>query len=162
MDENKDFDLDSIMDKLSFHLEDAIEIAVADHIESAVASAIEDTLPNALEGNYSMAKHEFGVMEAPPIIGTRYDEYEPEKYNCISVDDIYLENILDLFESIDTFCHTTSIKSKGLMYTGITLIPPLSAKEFANRLTKTDGLIELKELFEKAYRKNKFVIHYGL
>ena len=109
-----------------------------------------------------MAKHEFGIMETPPSAKTRYDDYEPEKYNCISVDDIYLENILDLFESIDTFCHTTDIKAKGLIYTGVTLIPPLSAKEFANKLTKIHELIELKVLFEKAYRENKFVIHYGL
>ena len=49
MEENKNFDLDSIIDELSSHLEDMIENAVADHVESAVASAIEDTLPNALE-----------------------------------------------------------------------------------------------------------------
>ena len=49
MEENKNFDLDSIMDELSSHLEDMIENAVADHIESAVSSAIEDTLPNVLE-----------------------------------------------------------------------------------------------------------------
>ena len=49
MEENKNFDLDSIMDELSSHLEDMIENAVADHVESAVASAIEDTLPNALK-----------------------------------------------------------------------------------------------------------------
>ena len=49
MEENKNFDLDSIIHELSANLEDMIENAVADHIESAVASAIEDTLPNALE-----------------------------------------------------------------------------------------------------------------
>ena len=58
MEENKNFDLDSIMDELSSHLEDMIENAVADHVESAVASAIEDTLPNALEDILSDALNE--------------------------------------------------------------------------------------------------------
>lgn len=109
-----------------------------------------------------MAKHEFGIMDFEPLKGIRYDEYEPEKYNCISVYDIYLENILDLFFDIDTFCHTVDIPSKGLIYTGITLIPPLSSKKFADKLTNFDGLDELASLFKKAHRENKFVIHYGL
>ena len=59
MEENKNFDLDSIMDELSSHLDDMIENAVADHIESAVSSAIEDTLlPNALEDILSDALNE--------------------------------------------------------------------------------------------------------
>lgn len=31
-----------------------------------------------------MAKHEFGLMDNTPQRGKRYDEYEPQKYNCIS------------------------------------------------------------------------------
>ena len=34
-----------------------------------------------------MAKHEFGIMMDAPQPGKRYDEYEPWKYDCISVDD---------------------------------------------------------------------------
>ena len=30
-------------------------------------------------------------MQNPPEQGIRYDEYEPQKYNCISVDDDYVE-----------------------------------------------------------------------
>lgn len=109
-----------------------------------------------------MAKHEFGIMEMAPIKNIRYDEYEPNKYNCITVDDIHLENILDLFCDIDTFCHTIDIASKGLIYTGVTLIPPLSSKEFAKRIEGFKELEELKRLFEKAHGENKFIIHYGL
>lgn len=36
-----------------------------------------------------MAKHEFGIMMDAPQQGTRYDEYEPWKYTCISVDDAH-------------------------------------------------------------------------
>ena len=40
-----------------------------------------------------MSKHEFGIMESAPISGQRYDKYEPKKYNCISIDDYYIEGI---------------------------------------------------------------------
>ena len=33
-----------------------------------------------------MAKHEFGIMMNTPRQSERYDEYEPWKYECISVD----------------------------------------------------------------------------
>ena len=32
-----------------------------------------------------MAKHEFGIMMNTPRQSERYDEYEPWKYECISV-----------------------------------------------------------------------------
>ena len=41
-----------------------------------------------------MAKHEFGIMIDAPQPGKRYDEYEPWKYACISVDDDYLEGVV--------------------------------------------------------------------
>ena len=42
-----------------------------------------------------MAKHEFGIMMDAPQQGKRYDEYEPWKYTCISVDDAYLEGVVE-------------------------------------------------------------------
>ena len=39
-----------------------------------------------------MAKHEFGIMMEAPQQSKRYDEYEPGKYACISVDDKDLED----------------------------------------------------------------------
>ena len=36
-----------------------------------------------LKRRWIMAKHEFGVMQNEPEHGKWYDEYEPEKYNCI-------------------------------------------------------------------------------
>ena len=42
-----------------------------------------------------MAKHEFGIMMDAPQPGKRYDEYEPWKYDCISVDDDYVEGIAE-------------------------------------------------------------------
>lgn len=60
-----------------------------------------------------MAKHEFGIMMDAPQQGKRYDEYEPWKYACISVDDAYLEGVVERLTSIDFYWHTLSVKGKG-------------------------------------------------
>lgn len=44
-----------------------------------------------------MAKHEFGIMIDELKSGEDYIEYIPEKYNCTSVDDIFIEPIVDCF-----------------------------------------------------------------
>ena len=37
-----------------------------------------------------MLKHEFGMMMADPRPGQIFEEYEPEQYDCIAVDDEYV------------------------------------------------------------------------
>ena len=66
-----------------------------------------------------MAKHEFGIMQNVPKKGIRYDEYEPQKYNCISVNDDYVENIVGKFNHMDFYWHTLDVKEKGLAYCGV-------------------------------------------
>ena len=56
-----------------------------------------------------MAKHEFGIMTDAPQSGKRYDEYEPRKYDCISVDDDYVEGIAEKLGFIDFYWPTLSI-----------------------------------------------------
>ena len=34
-----------------------------------------------------MPKHEFGIMQTDPKPTQVFDDYEPEKYNCLSIDD---------------------------------------------------------------------------
>ena len=109
-----------------------------------------------------MAKHEFGIMQDAPVMGKRYDEYEPQKYNCISVDDAYLEDIVADFNHIDFYWHTLGVKGKRLAYCGVTLIPPSSIKAFVDVIEGVYGLFELKELSEKAIEENKWMIHFGL
>ena len=41
-----------------------------------------------------MSKHNFGIMNNKPMNEERFDEYEPNKYNCISVDDDFIESDL--------------------------------------------------------------------
>ena len=71
-----------------------------------------------------MAKHEFGIMNVSPKPHERYDSYEPEKYNCISVHDDCIEPLLDKLEQIESYWHTLERPGKGLACYGITLIPP--------------------------------------
>ena len=108
-----------------------------------------------------MAKHEFGIMESAPVSGKRYDEYEPKKYNCISVDDDYIEGI-DQLLIFDSFRHTIDIPMKGLNYIGITLIPPESLEEFLTVIGDVSEYAELRKLLIDAKNRNKYVIHYGL
>lgn len=109
-----------------------------------------------------MAKHEFGIMQKSPQSGKRYDKYEPQEYNCISVDDDYLEDIIMYFDFIQFYSHTVDEPIKGLCYCGITLIPPTSIQAFVSVIDGNKHLLELKMLMQKAFDENKWVIHYGL
>ncbi|MCI7499223.1 MAG: hypothetical protein SOT68_01645 [Oscillospiraceae bacterium] len=109
-----------------------------------------------------MAKHEFGIMQNSPKSGKRYDKYEPQEYNCISVDDDYIEPILSDFDNIDFFWHSIDVPEKGLCYCGITLVPPTSMQAFISVIDGNKHLSELKMIMQKAFDENKWVIHYGL
>lgn len=109
-----------------------------------------------------MARHEFGIMQEPPPKGVRYDEYEPQNYHCISVNDDDLEDPDANFNTIDFYWHTLDVKGKGLAYCGITLIPPSSIRSFIDVIKNISALSELKELSEKALEENKWMIHFGL
>lgn len=61
-----------------------------------------------------MAKHEFGIMLDAPKKGKHYDEYEPWKYTCISVDDDDLANIVERLSTIDFIGTRFLLKAKGL------------------------------------------------
>lgn len=109
-----------------------------------------------------MLKHEFGIMPKAPKPGKRYDKYEPQKYDCISVDDAYLQEVTDRLIAIDFYWHALSVRGRGLAYCGITLIPPDSLKVFADVVTDIPQLRELAELLKKAARESKWVIHFGI
>ena len=109
-----------------------------------------------------MVKHEFGIMQIPPEHGKRYDEYETEKYNCISVNDDYIESVVNDLNNIDFYWHTFDVSRKGLAYCGVTLIPPSSMQKFISVIENNSKLNELKELLSKALNENKWVIHFGI
>ena len=55
----------------------------------------------------NMARLEFGIMNIAPRLRPEYNDYEPEKYHFISVND---ENIEPLLKELSTF-----IKKSGPM-----------------------------------------------
>ncbi|MBP1546956.1 MAG: hypothetical protein J6A37_10180 [Oscillospiraceae bacterium] len=109
-----------------------------------------------------MSMHEFGIMETAPVSGERFDVYEPEKYNCISVNDDFIEPVIHKLTGIKFFAHTVDFPINGLNYCGITLIPPESAMPFISVIEGTDGFSELCVLLRRAYSENKWVIHFGI
>lgn len=109
-----------------------------------------------------MPRHEFGIMQSEPIKGIRFDIYEPEKYNCISINDEFIEPLLAELLNIDFYWHTIDVPGKGLEYFGITLIPPESLDSLMNVIFNIADLSLLKELLMKAKADNKFVIHFGI
>ncbi len=113
-------------------------------------------------GDEIMAKHQFGIMQTAPKKGKRYNKYEPQKYNCISVNDDYLEDIVMYFDHINFFWHTLDVPGKGIDYCGVTLIPPSSMQAFISVIENISELSELKMLMQKAYTENKWIIHFGL
>ena len=111
-----------------------------------------------------MSKHNFGIMNNKPMNEERFDEYEPNKYNCISVDDDFIESILSELQTVNCYWHTLQNKGDGLAYCGITLIPPESMDSLKNTLLLQDK-IEYKDLISlvnKAKEENKYIIHFGI
>ena len=109
-----------------------------------------------------MSKHNFGIMNNKPMNEERFDEYEPNKYNCISVDDDFIESILSELQNVNCYWHTLQNKGDGLAYCGITLIPPESMDSLKDILLLQDK-IEYKDLISlvnKAKEENKYIIHF--
>ena len=107
-----------------------------------------------------MAMHEFGIMKELPQAGCRYDEYVPEKYDCISIDDDIVEEFANRLLDVDMHWHTIDIFGKGLAYCGITLIPPVSLAAVIEEADNFDELFELRELLRQAQQENLYVIHF--
>ncbi len=110
-----------------------------------------------------MLKHEFGIMMDNPIKNKRYDEYEHERYDSISIHDDYIFPLLNLFSEIDCYWHTLDRPEKGLAYYGVTLIPPTSIDSFLKIFLQQDSHVDkLVELMKRAKNENKYIIHFGI
>ena len=110
-----------------------------------------------------MAVHEFGILPAPPP-DQRFDEYEPEKYTCIAVDDEQLFPLLDSLMPCVCYGHSLQSPIRGLEYTGISLIPPETLPQMASILESCSepGLSELLSLVRRAQAEGRYVIHFGI
>ena len=109
-------------------------------------------------------KHEFGIMQEDPSDKERFDTYEPQKYNCIEVNDDIIEPILMDLQEVNCYWHTLQIEKGGLAYYGITLIPPKSMDVFINILSlqKKEDYISLILLANQAKKHGKYIIHFGI
>lgn len=109
-----------------------------------------------------MANHEFGIMQKTPIHGERYDEYSPSEYKCITVEDDYIEKILEQLSDIKFYWHSLDVPAKGLAYCDITLIPLESPQLFIAVLDDKKEFGKLKQLLSQAKLESKYVIHFGI
>ena len=109
-----------------------------------------------------MCVHEFGIMQTAPESGRRYDEYEPEKYGCITVDDDAIQSVAKRLNEVKCYWHTLEKPQYGLAYYGTTLIPPSSFDYIIEIIAKKQSFSELLALIIKAKEQNKYIIHFGI
>lgn len=118
-----------------------------------------------------MSTHEFGIMDSFEE-NKWYSAYEPQKYNCISVNDVIIEDLIIRFDkelrAIKTYHIVSTQVGKGLDYTGVTIIPPESLNQFRDVLSKANSryqspeLQALLEMLTEAIKLGKHLIHYGI
>ena len=114
-----------------------------------------------------MATHEFGIIEN---INEKknYNDYEPEKYNSIYVDDELIEPLLAKMKILNTYYHSFNRPEFGLAYYGITLIPPESLESFQELLLnekvqfENGDLDKLIQIVTLAIKREKHMIHFGI
>lgn len=101
-------------------------------------------------------------MPQEPPKGVRFDEYEPQKYACISVPDDAIEGISQELNGIEFYHHVVDEPKKGLAYCGITLIPPASEQKFIDVIGDNGKLANLRALLDTALMFDKWIIHFGI
>lgn len=110
-----------------------------------------------------MTFHEFGVMKRAPAWEEMYEKYDLSLCGeTAAVEDDEVNTLWEHFGSIPCFWHSLQRPTQGLAYTGITLIPPSSAKNLLDRLPQQDQLCSLKGVLHSAWEKGCYVIHFGI
>lgn len=115
-----------------------------------------------------MITAEFGII--PEILTNEiYTNYEPQKYDCIKIDDdLYINDWWPQLQNMKTYFNELNSPAKGLNRHGVTLIPPISLGYFENiikndlRLFSDPSLKKLLMIIQKAISENKYIIHYGV
>ncbi len=109
-----------------------------------------------------MLKHVFGIMPTDPRLGIRYEEYEPDKFNCIFVEDEAILTILDELKKMKCYWHSIDRQENGLAYHGVSMIPPESFEIFKCSVLEKDNLQELQNLISEAECEKRYIIHFGV
>lgn len=111
--------------------------------------------------------HEFGIIDD---IDYRkgYSDYNPQKYNCISVDDDVINRLISNLSIMKTYSHSFNKPDYSLNHWGVTIIPPESLPIFyevvasSTQPERIEELNELATLIRTAIEEEKYMIHYGV
>lgn len=110
--------------------------------------------------------HEFGIIDT--LTETSFEEYTPEKFHCISIDDVHVQVLLRPLSLVKTYFDSFDRPEYGLAYYGTTIIPPESLSTFleivlsAKNLKQQDDINELCKKIIQAKDEHKHMIHYGI
>jgi hypothetical protein len=111
--------------------------------------------------------HQFGILD-PVDTKKTYNDYTPEKYDCISVHDDTISLLADQLSTMKTYFHSFDRPERGLAWYGITIIPPESLSSFHDAVTSSewfghsDEFRKLAAKIMQAKRDNKPMIHFGI
>ncbi|PKG23266.1 short-chain dehydrogenase [Niallia nealsonii] len=111
--------------------------------------------------------HEFGIIDDFNR-EKNYNDYTPQKYHCISVDDDIIQSLYEHLSIIKTYFHSFTRPEYGLAYYGITIIPQESLSIFYDVVTSSRYFKQSAELSELALKiiqakeEQKYMIHYGI
>jgi len=115
-----------------------------------------------------MIKTGFGIIDEIDM-NKDYSEYEPQKYNCIFIDeDAYLNDWWPQLCGMKTFFHNMDRSETALARYGVTIIPPESLPVFLgivsgdSRINSDEHLSELARVIQKAIESGKHMIHFGV
>ena len=108
--------------------------------------------------------HEFGIIEHFSSRIKKYSKYQPEKYNCISIDDDYILPLGEKIYGIKMINPCLNEKCKTLCYYGVTIIPVESLSQFRTVFIEENNHVynQMISLIDRAIDEQKNIIHYGV
>ena len=113
-----------------------------------------------------MTKTEFGIIDELDM-NKDYSDYEPQKYNCVAIDDdAYINDWWPQLCEMKTFFHSMYRPETALARWGVTIIPPESLSVFLSivsgdsRIASDKHLSKLAKVIQKAIDSGKHMIHY--
>ncbi|HHW36270.1 MAG TPA: short-chain dehydrogenase [Bacillales bacterium] len=111
--------------------------------------------------------NEFGIIDNFDYQKV-YNDYNPQKYNCVSVDDDIINSLINDLSIMKTYFHSFNRPEYGLDHWGVTIIPPESLPLFyevivsSRYFEKSVELNDLATLIIKAIEEKKYMIYYGV
>lgn len=114
-----------------------------------------------------MIKAEFGIIKKLDH-SKDYSSYEPERYNCIAVNDEYITDWWEQLVTMKTYFHCMDRPNFALARWGVTIIPPESLPTLLNivlsdkRFGTDDNLVDLARKIQEAIQLKEYMIHFGV